>query len=118
MTPADAANRTVFRFFRIVVADPPTTDDFKSHAARGKPRPPTIPEHRWADVSVYETEEQARNLVYDLRRRGRNLGSFIAELLIPDDGQVTVERYGPPGHHGVHANPERLLACVVSVVPL
>ncbi|HEY7032492.1 MAG TPA: hypothetical protein VH482_14220 [Thermomicrobiales bacterium] len=106
------------RFFRIVMADPPTVDDFKSHAARGKLRPPSIPMHRGDDVPVYETEEQAQGLVLDLRKRGRNLGSFVAELHIPDDGQITDERYSPPGHHGLHGDPERLLAFVVSVRPI
>jgi hypothetical protein len=115
---AGGTERSFLRLFRVVVTDPPTIDDFKSHAARGKPRPPTIPVHRWDDVSVYETEQQARELVLDLRMRGRNLGSFVAELHIPDDGQVTVERYGPPGHHGLHGDPERLLASVVSVRPI
>ena len=72
-TPAPSHEPAVFGFFRAVVSDPPTIEDFKSHAARGKPRPPSIPVHRWDDVSVYETEDQARELVLDLRKRGRNI---------------------------------------------
>jgi hypothetical protein len=56
------------------------------------------------------------------RRRARfmpALGSFIAELAIPDDGPFEIRRTLPsPGHHTIWGDAGALLASVVAVRPV
>jgi hypothetical protein len=101
--------------YRIVRSDPPTVEDFRSAAARGRIPPDANAEDRrlLAGVSVYRTEAQARRKA----RQYPALGAFIAELALPP--QLVAERTTPsPGHHTLWAPPEALLACVVRVVPV
>jgi hypothetical protein len=65
--------------------------------------------------SVYATESQARRKarVYSM------LGRYIAAVELPDDPSVRLERTLPSaGHHTLWGDAARLLACVVSVVPV
>jgi hypothetical protein len=66
-------------------------------------------------VSVFATIRQAR-------RNARSFpghGGYIAELAIPDDAPVTVEHTGrQPGHHTLWGEPNVLLRCVLTVVPV
>lgn len=103
-------------FYRVVQANPPTLEDFTSHVALGKAPMSADPvRRRMAEgLSVYATFRQAR-------RNARSFpghGGFIAELVLPDDTPVTVERTGhQPGHHTIWGDPAALLRTVVSVVP-
>ena len=64
-------------------------------------------------VSIFETEEQARKLAAEIRKRY----DYIAELAVP--GGVRFERQGRrAGHHNVYASPEDLLSWVVRVAPV
>lgn len=101
--------------YRIVRGDPPTVEDFRSAAMRGRVPPDAAAEERrlLAGVSVYRTEAQARRKA----RQYPALGAFVAELALPPG--IAVERTTPsPGHHTLWASPEALLACVVRVVPV
>ena len=103
-------------FYRIVEMSPPALGDFLSDKAQGRlPRSET---HRrlWDGISVYATEQQARRKVQDYPF----LGSFIAQLEIPDQASVRIERTlrRSRGHHTLWGDPAYLLRCVVSVIPV
>ena len=114
-----ADGRRGWRLFHVVTSENPPAADFRSllaqgqHPRYGRDNPETY--RRAAGVSCYETADQAR----DLARRVPDLGAFIAELFIPDDGcAIEVTRTGRGGHYTVWASPAYFVSCVVSVVPL
>jgi hypothetical protein len=114
---------TVYRpFHRITKHDPPEREDFMSSAARGDPAPDDDPQRAALHdgISTFATEQQARKKVLGMRERGHNLGDYIARLEIPDDAPgVRIERtLRTPGHHTIWADPDELLKCVVSIVPV
>lgn len=59
-----------------------------------------------AGISLYSTLQQARNQVARLppERRG-----FVAELRIPEDAPVTIERTGKRGHHTLWGSADVIL---------
>lgn len=62
---------------------------------------------------MFETEEQARQLAAEIRRRF----DHIAEIAVPEG--VRAERQGRrAGHYNVYASPDDLLRWVVRVVPV
>ncbi len=103
-------------YFRIVRTDPPTADDFVAISQAGHR---LVPLDQSTDglmngISVYSTLAQAR-------RKGRaspGLGTFVAEVNIPDDADARIERTLGPGHHTVWADARDLLGWVVSIVPV
>ena len=101
----------------MVTSPNPTPADFRSLLAQGKSpkfgldRPETY--RQAAGVSCYETPDQAR----DLARRVPELGAFIAEVFIPDDGcAIEVARTGRGGHHTVWASPVYFVSRIMSIV--
>ena len=99
--------------YRIVRANPPTLKDFMSDAALGEP-PPLDPEQaRLHDgISTFNTEQQARRKAqaYPI------LGRYLADLTLPDNAPVRIERtLVSRGHQTVWADPAYLLAHVASV---
>lgn len=107
-------------FYRIVHRSTPSglaVDDFLSDAARGFAPPLDPVRARLHDgISVFNTEQQARNKAHDFPF----LGSHIAAIQVEDDGPVRVERTlrGSPGHHTLWGDPEHIRSHVVSVVPV
>jgi len=104
------------RFFRIVASNPPTASDFLSYQAMGMQslRQDAESLRLASGISVYATEAQAMS-------RARSmpwLGSFIAELDIPEEGAIAWERTDrrTRGHRTLWGTPDDLLASVVSVV--
>ncbi|MFN0073779.1 MAG: hypothetical protein ACKVVP_20045 [Chloroflexota bacterium] len=85
------------RFYRIVRTNPPTTQDFTTHLALGRSlRRPTPEDQRIASgISVFATLPQARRHA----RKLPMLGGYIAEIELPDELDIRVERTGGPGHH-------------------
>jgi hypothetical protein len=69
-------------FYRVVRNDPPTIEDFLPHGSRRPPpwRNPT-PEQlaSWSAVSIYVTEEGARDQALAVRQAGRSIGDFKSE---------------------------------------
>jgi hypothetical protein len=105
-------------FYRLVRSNPPTLSDFMSYEALGvAPRRPLTSRQRdqWRGVSVYATQAAAR-----LRARlSPQLGSYIAEVRIPDEAVVRIEQSGrEPDHYNVWTDPAVLLGWVVSVEPV
>jgi hypothetical protein len=121
MTGRAASER---RFYRIVKSNPPTEEDFQSHAALGRVPPRAIrddPEklRSWECVSVFDTEAGARRVARTSREM--RLGRFIAELLLPGDQPASItydKTLGSHGHYDMTAEPVVLLALVVRVVPV
>jgi hypothetical protein len=105
-------------YFRLVVTDPPTTNDFLSHEARGRiPRGPHT-EHQqllWTYLSFFETEQQARIHANKFVRLGR----FIAAVRISNAMRVDVllER-SSSGHRSIRGDAEEFLRAVIAVVPV
>ena len=107
-------NRSVPRIlYRIVKNDPATPDDFVSYQARGR-RPPNDPEKArlWSGLSAYETPEQARRTAMMFPM----LGTFIAEVEIPDNQRITYERTTTSdGHYTIWGAPDEIYDRVKSV---
>ena len=102
------------RFFRVVSSSPPTPDDFRARRPGGAEEGFAGERHIESGISVFATLRQAR-------RNARSFpshGAFIAELVIPDEAEVSFRRTGrQPGHHTVWASSNELLAWVTSVLP-
>src|SRR6478735_11389499 len=74
-----------WRLFHVVTSANPPAEDFQSQLAQGMPPRFDLDNmetyRRAAGVSCFRTADQARALA----RRAPSLGSFIAEVFIPDD---------------------------------
>ena len=101
--------------YRVVRGDPPTTADFRSHEARGRPLPPGANEQTrrlWSGISVYDTEERARQAALDYPR----LGAYIAMLEVREEDPVRAERTTASlGHHTLWGEPAVLLGRTLAV---
>jgi hypothetical protein len=104
------------RAFRALRQIPPTADSFRSYRALGKA--PTLRRGRTRDsydaVSMYASlgEARAAAVTYEL-------GDWVVELDIPDDGRVeigTINRR--TGHVDVFGTAEFLEGCVVEHYPV
>lgn len=103
--------------YRVVQTDPPTLWDFTSNEARRRrPRRPldTVGRRLWRGLSHFDTLEAARAAA----RNTPALGHFVAEIAVPDDDSVEVERTGRAGHYTMWGSPGRLLGYVRRVVPV
>ena len=113
-TEVEAAARV---FYRIVRSNPPTVHDFLSAMARGRVPPDADAEdlRLLAGISVYRTEAQARRKA----RQYPMLGAYVAELSVPLERSVAIERTTPsPGHHTIWAAAADLLNWVVRVASI
>src|SRR5207247_1050473 len=93
----------------------PREADFMSNQAHGRLLPAQDPEtaRLWSGISVYATEQQARNKALDYPF----LGNFVARVNIPEDAPIRVERTTHSrGHHTLWGDPTYLLNCVEDVV--
>ena len=103
-------------FYRVVISNPPTIDDFLSGAERGTRLsiPPELERLR-TGVSMYATIQQAAAKA----RRFPGLGSFIAAVELSPELEVRIERTTRQrGHHTLWGDPANLLRFVVAVVPV
>jgi hypothetical protein len=103
-------------FWRIVRTNPPSEADFLSNEAKGlHPRDDDAETLRlWSGIPAFATLTQARRMA----RRVPSLGDFVAELSIPDDPAVRIERTLGRGHHTLWGDANRLLTSVVRVEPV
>lgn len=104
--------------YRIVRNDPPTLLDFTSNAALGRALRNPTPEllDRWAGLSTYDSEGQARWRARRAAEQGRPLGQFIAMLEVGPGTRV--EKTFARGHHTIWGEPAVLLANVMRVEPV
>jgi hypothetical protein len=69
----------------------------------------------WEGVSVYDTFDATRETAIRYPR----IGQFVAEVLVPDVGDVTFEQsLADPHHFDLHGEPGRMFEMVVSVHPV
>src|SRR5262245_61273502 len=117
---ASQAVRSGWTLFHVVTSESPPLEDFRSQLAQGIPPRYDLDDmetyRRAAGVSCFRTADQARNQAV----RMPSLGSFIAEVFIPDDScAIEVARTGRSrGHHTVWASPTYFVSHVVSVQPV
>lgn len=98
-------------YFRIVPAERPSPDDFRSNRLKGEPHPPsTAPDLKvamWAGVSVYDTLARAQQKARDLPL----LGSYVTELDLAGGPKIPVARTNGRGHFTAWGEPDELFAC-------
>lgn len=81
----------------------------KSHWDLGRRPARKQDEEAYKEVSTFETASAAAK-----KARARNLGSYIAELEVPDSA---IGSRGSSGHVGLQGMaPEQLLDCIQSIV--
>ncbi len=97
-------------FYRIVLTDPPTIDDMRSHLALGIPIRRNDPESlRLASgISLFDLLERARK---QARRKPWLGNAFIAEVAIPAD-RIQIEKTAGPGHYTAWCDPGAMLSFV------
>lgn len=102
--------------FRGVRRDPPTADDFRSNAARGRAPRRVEREHPelWTGLSLFDTADavRARARLYPA------VGRFVAAVRVSDVADATVRPTLGAGHYTVWAEAEALLDAVIGVVPI
>lgn len=96
------------RLYRVVKTNPPTLRDFiplQQHYGEHGDDPPERA-RLWSGLSVFATLAQARRQA----RRFPALGTFVAEVQIPDSVDVHLERtLRTPGHFTLWGEAELLL---------
>jgi hypothetical protein len=94
-----------------VRADPPTTADFLSDQAKGRPpRPEQIADPRlYEGVSVWDDPAPIRVVPWK---------GFIAELEVPEGSPIQVHDTRGERHWTLIGTPSALLACVRRTIPL
>ena len=103
--------------YRIVANNPPNREDVSSYRELGIAPDTDDPEmHRLsAGISLFNTQQQARN---QMRRLPPARRGFIAELHIPPDAPVTIERSGSQrGHHTLWGAADDTLNYVARILP-
>jgi hypothetical protein len=106
-------------FFRIVVNDPPTEEDFKSNFAKGRgPRRSEILDSgEYRSLSVFARLEDA----LAVQRLFPKLGSHLAEIeLADDDPDIAIQKepHDPAdSHHNLRGEPAEFLRRVRRVFP-
>lgn len=110
----ESGQRSPRTFYRIILANTPTLDDFLSSAANGRAPRTHEPEvlRLWDGLSAYATAAQALRKA----RGAPYLGQYIAEIRIPDDAPARFEKTGGRGHYTLWADPAHALSWVVSIV--
>ena len=106
------------RLFRIVNGNPPGEADFKTYAERGQypVRDDPALVRLMSGLSVMDTLEAARRKGKGKPWKSR---SYIAELLLPDDETVTIEKTtNGPHHYTLWCDETVIRASVVRVVPI
>jgi hypothetical protein len=102
-------------FYRITRRNPPRSRDFWSNARKGRRPTSESPQflRLWEGVSVYDSEEWAREQALGLPA----MGGFIAALRIVCGDRIRCEQTGRDPHHfTLWGEPEILIGCIVSVV--
>lgn len=112
--------------YRVVKTAAPAAADFeesfKSRAALGlPPRQHTVegdhPELA-RGISVFATREAAAGTARAVRRRGRDLGGFVARLIVTGDGETKFARWGSPGHLTIWGGSLKLAQSAVDIFPI
>lgn len=102
-------------FYRAVHTWPPAVGDFCSDADKGHPPRPEQQANPvlCRGISVFDTPAH----LDQLRRRFPRFPPLTAELLIPNDAPVQIEKTRGPGHWTIQGDPVVLLTYAVRLVP-
>jgi hypothetical protein len=124
--PEELAEGEELTVYRVVRTDqrgtPEFVDSFKSRAELGLPPRRNTPEaahpliHQ--GISVYERREAAIETARHIRRIGRDIGGYVAEMLIPSGVCVRYLRWGARGHLTLWAEPLMLSELSVDTIPI
>ena len=106
----------LYRLFRGIQGPEATPEDFLSNRAKGlKPRGLERDNPREHEaVSHWDTLEKMRAVCLAFPK----VGSYIAELHIPEDGPIEAKAEHDPGHWNAWGKPEAFLQCIVAVHPV
>jgi hypothetical protein len=126
VNPQDIAERERLVVFRVVRSTDRLSeafiDSFKSRAELGLPPRPGTPEAAHPliheGISVYESYEAAAETARRVRRIGRDIGGYVAELHIEAGTGVRFLRWGPRGHLTIWADSLMLSQSAVDTLPL
>jgi len=88
--PSEAAPVARSEAWRFVNHNPVIDDDFKSHHARSKPCPPSVPVCKWAATSLFTKKKTAFKYLPKPRSRYR----FIAKINISPTCGVSILENG------------------------
>lgn len=107
------------RWYRIVLADPPTAADFLPQGKLGKtplrPMPPDLADSWNNAISVFDTEDAARTQARAFPR----LGEYIAEMETNATDPIVWEQTGrDPHHYDLRGQPGAFLSSVIRVIPV
>ena len=106
----------LYRLFRGIQGPEATPEDFLSNKRKGlKPRGLERDNPREHDaVSHWDTLEKMRAVCREFPK----IGSYIAELHIPEDGPIEAKQEHDPGHWNAWGDPEAFLKYVTAVHPV
>lgn len=88
--PADAADVAYSSVYRFLPSNPPSGNDFASHAAQGSPPPGGVDACRWASCSFFLTKGAAMKRLPKIRKRFK----FVTRLRIPKGAGLSKEARG------------------------
>ena len=92
-------------FYRAARYNPPDRRDYLSDDEAGSPRADWEEDRHRHGFSVWKSKADARGIVRLQVRRRRWPKGFVAEIFLPGDGSITVERSGPSkGHHTLYGD--------------
>lgn len=107
---------TLYRLFRGIQGPEATPEDFFSNRRKGlKPRPIEKRNPKeYEAVSLWDALDKMREVCL----RWPKIGSYIAELHIPEDAPIELKQEGDPGHWNAWGEPEAFLQHITVVHPV
>jgi hypothetical protein len=97
---------TIKRLYRAAERYPPADREYRTPESKGRQLPPDAPEEMrrsWDALSAWDTIEAAMAVAL-----GSVSARYVVGFDIPDDGRVTYEPSGEPGHFDLRGDMEEL----------
>lgn len=112
--------------FRLVRTDdstsPEFTNSFRSRSALGHPPRAWTQEGSNPEIgdgiSAYRACEDAAATARKARRRGRDIGEYVAEMHLQEGQGIEIAEWGAHGHLTIWGDPLMLVLQVVDIVPV
>jgi hypothetical protein len=93
--PAGFVEEAIDNAYRIVFSNPATLEHFKSHAARGDKKPPSVDSCRFSSCSLFTEHLVAKNVANLPKMRAKN--PKIAQVSVPEGSGAWIQQ-------GVHVD--------------